>query len=66
MRCRLTVAVVARRRLQLQINERDQLLVEAAKYFPGASDREIARCTPMGQAGAQHSQSPIQMVVLAY
>jgi hypothetical protein len=28
---------------QLQIYERDKLLVEAAKYFPGASDCEIAR-----------------------
>jgi hypothetical protein len=28
---------------QLLINERDKLLMEAARFFPGASDREIAR-----------------------
>jgi hypothetical protein len=27
----------------LLINERDRYLIEAAKFFPGASDREIAR-----------------------
>lgn len=28
---------------QLLIDERDKLLTEAARFFPGASDREVAR-----------------------
>jgi hypothetical protein len=31
------------RQTELLISERDKLLVEAAKFFPGCSDREIAR-----------------------
>ena len=27
----------------LVLDERDKLLIEAAKFFPGASDREVAR-----------------------
>ena len=27
----------------LAIDERDRLLIEAARFYPGASDREIAR-----------------------